>query len=248
MQAVRLARIDRNLISLAALGGLLGGAVLLLVMGGYYSANNLGFSSMLSFCIAGFVYDLSSGSAAGGMGMESSHGSAGGKMPMGSETTMAGSHSMSASSMPMGSETTMAGSHSMGAAAATGSTHSGGMMMMSGSQPASHLAVGSILHTAMSVTAGIAFALVLAFLIRAGLRSLSNPVGYVLGGATGGAILYLIMMYAVSPALNTNIKDFTPRAPFFFAHLLYGATVAGFVYWRRHSELTASTRMAPAGA
>jgi hypothetical protein len=54
----------------------------------------------------------------------------------------------------------------------------------------------------------------------------------VLGGAAGGAILYVIMMEAVAPHLNRTIVDFTPRAPFFLAHLLFGAGVGGYVYWR----------------
>jgi hypothetical protein len=81
---------------------------------------------------------------------------------------------------------------------------------------------------------------VLAILIRPGLRWLATPAGYVLGGVAGGALLYLIMMYAVAPALNTNTSDFTPRGPFFIANLVYGATVAAFVYWRQHASAIAS--------
>jgi hypothetical protein len=95
-----LERIDRGLLADGAIGGLLGGLLLLLVMGGYYRANQVGFTSMLSVCFAGFVYSMSSS----GMGqMAGAHSS----MPIaGSETTMAGAHS----SMPMaGSATTMAG-------------------------------------------------------------------------------------------------------------------------------------------
>jgi hypothetical protein len=220
--AGNLERIDRGLLADGAIGGLLGGLLLFLFMGGYYRANQVGFTSMLSFCFAGFVYSTSSN----GMGqMAGSHSS----MPMtGSETTMAGAHT----SMPMtGSATTMAGGHAMGA---THAAASHGMGMMMGSTPASHLAVGAILHTAMSATAGVAFAVALAVLIRAGFGLLATPMGYVLGGAAGGALLYVIMMYAVAPALNTNISDLTPRGPFFIAHLVYGATVAAFVYWRRH--------------
>jgi len=105
---------------------------------------------------------------------------------------------------------------------------------MMGSQHivASHIVVGTILHLAMSVTAGIAFAVVLAVLIRSGLHVLSTPVGYLLGSTAGGAILYLIMMEAVAPHLNRTIVDFTPRTPFFLAHLVFGAVVGGYVYWR----------------
>jgi hypothetical protein len=244
--AGNLERIDRGLLADGAIGGLLGGLLLFLFMGGYYRANQVGFTSMLSFCFAGFVYSTSS-SAMGQMagahstmpmaGSESTTAGAHSSMPMaGSETTMAGAHS----SMPMaGSATTMAGGHAIGASHAAAASHGMGMMM--GSAPASHLAVGAILHTAMSATAGVAFAVALAVLIRAGFGLLATPVGYVLGGAAGGALLYVIMVYAVAPALNTNISDFTPRGPFFVAHLVYGATVAAFVYWRRHAGVLAAS-------
>jgi hypothetical protein len=243
-QAGRLSHIDRGLIATAAIGGLLGGAALFLFMGGYYSANSVGFTSMLSFCFAGFVYKLSSasmGEMAGSPNMSHS-----GTPMAGSETTMAGAHT----TMPMtGSETTMAGAHTtmpMAGNHATVASHGMGMMM-GGSTPTSHLVVGSILHTAMSATAGVAFAIALAVLIRAGLGLLATPVGYVLGGAAGGALLYLIMVYAVSPSLNTNISDFTPRGPIFIAHLVFGATVAGFVYWRYHQTAAPSSTMLAAG-
>ena len=89
--AGNLERIDRGLLADGAIGGLLGGLLLFLFMGGYYRANQIGFTSMLSFCFAGFVYSTSSS----GMGqMAGAHSS----MPMtGSETTIAGAHS----SMPI---------------------------------------------------------------------------------------------------------------------------------------------------
>jgi hypothetical protein len=107
---------------------------------------------------------------------------------------------------------------------------------------ASHVVVGTLLHLAMSIGAGVAFAVALAVLLRAGLRILSTAAGYLLGGAAGGALLYLIMMEAVAPHLNRTVVEFTPRVPFFLAHLLFGATVAGYVYWR-----TATATHAPGG-
>jgi hypothetical protein len=84
----------------------------------------------------------------------------------------------------------------------------------------------------MSAAAGIAFAVVLAVLIRAGLRVLATPAGYVTAAVAGGALLYVIMLYGFAPLWNTEIVDFTPRVPFFLSHLLYGATVGGWVYWQ----------------
>jgi hypothetical protein len=110
---------------------------------------------------------------------------------------------------------------------------------------ASHLVVGTVLHLAMSITAAVAFAVVLAALIRAGLHVLATPLGYVLGGAAGGAILYLIMMEAVAPHLNRTIVESTPRAPFFLAHLLFGAVVAGYVCWRAAAPTRPVREQAP---
>ena len=74
--------------------------------------------------------------------------------------------------------------------------------------------------------------LVLAVPMRAGLRVFTTPVGYVVGGAAGGALLYVIMMEAVGRSLNHHHRRLHARAPFFLAHLLYGAVVGGYLYWR----------------
>jgi hypothetical protein len=115
----------------------------------------------------------------------------------------------------------------------SGGLESGGMGGVGG-EPivASHVVVGAGLHLAMSAVAGIAFALVLAVLIRAGLRLLATPVAFVGAAMAGGALLYAIMLYAVAPHLNRTIVDFTPRVPFFLAHLAFGAVLGIYVYWR----------------
>jgi hypothetical protein len=106
---------------------------------------------------------------------------------------------------------------------------------------ASHLVVGALLHLAESVVAGIAFAVVLALLLRAGIRLLASPLTYVIAAMVGGALLYGIMMYAVAPVLNPEIIQFTPRVHFFVGHLLFGATVGAFVAGRcapgQHADL-----------
>ena len=111
--------------------------------------------------------------------------------------------------------------HAMGAAA-----------MMNEPLSASQVIVGGLLHLAMSAFAGAAFAVVLAVLIRAGARVLASPAWYVAAAIAGGALLYLIMLYGLAPALNSEIVNFTPRMPFFFSHLLFGAAVGGWVYWK----------------
>lgn len=219
----RLDVINSPLIRAGAIGGSLGGAALFLLMGGYYAANGSGFASMLSFCFAGFVYSVGAVPMPAGTG--AAHGIPNEKAM--STTTTLHQQAVTGGSHAMGT------THSMGTSHAMGTSHGINPMMMA-SQPTSHLVVGAVLHTAFSVFAGVAFAVVLALLVRAGLRFLMSPAAYVLAGAAGGALLYAIMIYLVAPGLNSTIVEFTPLIPFFFAHLLYGATVGGFVYWRRH--------------
>jgi hypothetical protein len=104
----------------------------------------------------------------------------------------------------------------------------GDMMMhpgMSMNEPvkASHLAVGAASHFAFSVVVGIAFALVLLELSRAGLgQILGSYTGYVGASIAGGAILYFVMWYLVLPWANSQFKELALQGPFFVAHLVYG--------------------------
>ena len=104
----------------------------------------------------------------------------------------------------------------------------GDMMMhpgMSMNEPvqASHLVVGAALHLAFSAVVGIAFALVLWELSRAGLIGvLGSYAGYVAASVAGGAILYFVMWYLVLPWANTQFKELALKGPFFVGHLVYG--------------------------
>ncbi|NUP46361.1 MAG: hypothetical protein HOW97_03460 [Catenulispora sp.] len=77
---------------------------------------------------------------------------------------------------------------------------------------------------------------------------LAGPLGYPVAATLGGALLYVVMMYAVAPALNTEISDNTARAPFFLAHLLFGAVTGAFVYWRAVRPRGAAWAGAPTGS
>jgi hypothetical protein len=88
---------------------------------------------------------------------------------------------------------------------------------------ASHLLVDAASHFAFSAAVGIAFALILVELSRAGLgRILESYVGYVAASIAGGAIVYVVMWYLVLPWANTQFKDLALKGPFFVAHLVYG--------------------------
>lgn len=215
-----LARIEPRLLRTAAVGGLLGGLVMFFVMAGYNASAGMGFLTILNVCFAAWVFRGTAMPAA----MPAHHVA---KAAMPAHTKMASpmpTHSAMASAMP--SHSAMAshaavGHHAMGAAA-----------MMNEPLSASHIIVGGLLHLAMSAGAGIAFAVVLAVLIRAGARLLATPAGYVAAATAGGALLYVIMLYGFAPLWNTEIVNFTPRVPFFLSHLLFGAAVGGWVYWQ----------------
>jgi hypothetical protein len=141
---------------------------------------------------------------------------------------------MARSAMP--TRTAMASpmpSHSaMASHAAMGGHGMGGASMMNQPILASHVIVGALLHLAMSAFAGAAFAVVLAVLIRGGVRALATPAGYVTAASASGALLYVIMLYGFAPLWNNQIVHFTPRVPFFVSHLVFGATVGLWVYWQ----------------
>ena len=217
-----LARIGPRLLGSAAVGGLLGGLAMFFVMAGYNASTGMGFWTILNVCFAAWVFRGTAMPAA-----------TIGESPMPAHTAMA-SHEAMASPMPghsaavsaMPTESSMAGhaamsGHGMGVAA-----------MMNQPILVSHVIVGGLLHLAMSAAAGVAFAVVLAVLIRSGLRVLATPVGYVAAATAGGALLYVIMLYGFAPLWNTEIVDFTPRVPFFLSHLLFGAVAGGWVYWQ----------------
>jgi hypothetical protein len=127
---------------------------------------------------------------------------------------------------------TMPAHEAMPGHAAMGHNATGAAAMMNQPLLASHVIVGGLLHLAMSAFAGVAFAVVLAALIRSGIRVLATAAGYVAAATAGGALLYVIMLYGFAPLWNSEIVNFTPRVPFFFGHLLFGATVGGWVYWK----------------
>jgi hypothetical protein len=209
-----LGRIDPRLLRTAATGGLLGGLMMFFVLAGYNASAGMGFLTILNVCFAAWVFRGTTMTVAA---TPAGH-MAGSAMPK--ETAMAS---------PMPGHTAMASNAAMGS---HGMGHEGIGMMMNEPVQASHVIVGALLHLAMSAAAGIAFAVVLAMLIRAGLRMLATPAGYVAAATAGGALLYVIMLYGFAPLWNTEIVNFTPRVPFFLGHLLYGATVGGWVYWQ----------------
>jgi hypothetical protein len=208
-----LARIDARLLGIAAAGGLLGGLLMFFLVAGYNASAGMGFLTILNVCFAAWVFRGTGMTTAAAMPAKHMSGHEAMARPM-------PSHSAMASAMPSHTAMAAMGHHGMTGAAA----------MMNEPLVASHAIVGGLLHLAMSAAAGMAFAVVLAVLIRSGVRVLATPAGYVGAAVAGGALLYVIMMYGFAPLWNTEIVDFTPRVPFFFSHLLFGAAVGGWVY------------------
>ena len=212
------ARITPRLLGTAAVGGLLGGLAMFFLMAGYDASAGMGFWTILNVCFAAWVFRGTTMTT----GMPAGHGAA---MP-GHSAMASPMASHEAMASPMASHEAMVGH------AAMGGHGMGAAGMMNEPLLASHVIVGGLLHLAMSAAAGMAFAVVLAVLIRAGLRVLATPAGYVIAAVAGGALLYVIMLYGFAPLWNTEIVNFTPRVPFFLSHLLFGATVGGWVYWQ----------------
>jgi len=209
--------IEPRLLRTAAIGGLLGGLVMFFLMAGYNASAGMGFLTILNVCFAAWVFRGTAMTER----MPATHGTMHHKaMAIGTHHTVTGMH-----------HETMGMHHAMGTAT-----------MMSEPLLASHVIVGGLLHLAVSAFAAMTFAVVLAALIRAGLRVLATPAGYVAAAAAGGALLYVVMIYGFAPLWNTEIVNFTPRVPFFFSHLLFGAAVGGWVYWRL-GDVRADMRM-----
>jgi hypothetical protein len=204
-----LARVDPRLLRTAAVGGLIGGLGLFFVMAGYDASAGMGFWTIVNVCFAAWVFR---GTRMTGAAMPARHMA---ESPMPSHTAM---------TSPMPAHSQMATAAAMG--------HHGMSAMINEPILASHVIVGGLLHLAMSALAGVAFAVALGLLIRSGLRVLATPAGYVAAATAGGALLYVIMIYGFAPLWNKEIVDFTPRVPFFLSHLLFGAAVGGWVYWR----------------
>jgi hypothetical protein len=202
-----LARIDPRLLRTAAIGGLLGGLVMFFLVAGYNASAGMGFLTLLNVCFAAWVFR--------GAGMP---------------TAAAMPEKHMAKAMPSDTASPMPTHSAMASHAAMGHHGMGAAAMMNQPLVASHAIVGGLLHLAMSAGAGIAFAVVLALLIRSGVRVLATPAGYTAAAVAGGALLYVIMIYGFAPLWNTEIVDFTPRVPFFVSHLLFGAVVGGWVY------------------
>ena len=200
-----LGRIEPRLLRTAAIGGLLGGLVMFFVMAGYNASAGMGFLTILNVCFAAWVFRATAMTVAMWASAGTMHHKA-----MGTHHMAMGKH-----------HETMGMHHTMGTAT-----------MMNEPLSASHVIVGGLLHLGMSAFAGATFAVVLAVLMRAGLRVLATPAGYVAAAAVGGALLYVVMLYGFAPLWNTEIVNFTPRVPFFFSHLLFGAAVGGWVFWQ----------------
>src|SRR5216684_3839539 len=188
-----LARIDLKLLRTAAVGGLLGGMVLFLLMASYNASTGMGFLTILNVCFAAWVFRGAGMTAAA---MPAKHMAESAMPAHGKMASPMPTHSAMASAMP--SHTAMA-SH-----AAMGHHAMGTTAMMNEPLVASHAIVGGLLHLAMSAGTGAAFAVALAVLIRSGLRVLATPAGYVAAAVAGGALLYVIMIYAVAPAWNSE--------------------------------------------
>ena len=92
---------------------------------------------------------------------------------------------------------------------------------------AGQVAVGTIVHFAFAAFLGVAFAAVIGAAAWARVPGMRSAGGIVAAGVIGGAIVYVIMRWALLPPVNP-LMAFVPPTAFFLAHLLFGL-VAGVV-------------------
>jgi hypothetical protein len=221
-----LARIGPRLLGTAAVGSLLGGLVMFLVVAGYNASAGMGFLTILSVCFAAWLFRGTATTTA----MPAEH------HAMGMHHKAMGMHhkamGMHHKAMGMHHEAAMGmHHHAMGAAA-----------MMSQPLSASHVIVGGLpAHGHVRLRRRR---------VR-GRAGDAHPRGYAGAGHPGRVcnrrsgrrgLLYVLMLYVFAPLWNTEIVHFTPRVPFFLSRLLFGATVGGWVYWSL-AQAGASIRM-----
>ncbi len=137
----------------------------------------------------------------------------------------------------------MAGSSMAGSSMAGSMKASHNVMTMGTTIIPSHAVVGGLLNLAVAALVGVAFALALGGLIRAGLPWIKTLRGFVVASTIGGALLYVIMMYAVLPLVDPSMVSFTSHGAFFVGHLLFGATF-GLVF-HRHLNGARSRSLTP---
>lgn len=99
-----------------------------------------------------------------------------------------------------------------------------------------HGLVGIVLHMAVSMMFGVIFAAVLS----AGLGQRFGAAGTVVAGLVCGVVIWLVMEYAVLPAINSlmanNIKDMVGTWVFFVAHLMFGLILGAVVGWQYRAQ------------
>lgn len=235
-------KIARYLLGPGLLAGLLGGlamiAVMILVMG----AAGMGYATPLNLGMAGFVFTITPpmsmlprlmtlmgihlpASAAGPLmaAVHSGHISPMVMHKLGAMLT--GTHVPAATVSQMGLLMSGRASNStMASLMSTMSPSARAMVMNAMPVSAGHVVTGAILHFAFAAFLGVAFAAVIGAAARVGLPGMRSAAGIMSAGVVGGAIVYVIMRWALLPSANP-LMAFVPQTAFFLAHLLFGLVV-----------------------
>ncbi|WP_298343532.1 hypothetical protein [Ferrimicrobium sp.] len=89
---------------------------------------------------------------------------------------------------------------------------------------AGHLVTGAMLHLVMSAIFGVAIFGVIALASWYRLPGMRSIFGIIGAGILGGAVIYVVNMYIVLPAINP-MMGLVPPLAFFIAHLVFGMVV-----------------------
>jgi hypothetical protein len=236
------AAMARRLFGPAVLAGLLGGLAMIMVMILVMGTAGMGYATPLNIGMAAFVFTITPPISMlprlmGLMGIHPPASAAGmlmGAVRSGHISPMM-MHQLSA--MLMGMHVPMTTINQMGllmSGHASNSTTASLMSMMSPSAramvmsampvSAGQVAVGTILHFAFAAFLGVAFVAVIGAAAWAGVPGMRSAAGIISAGVIGGAIVYVIVRWALLPPVNP-LMAFVPQIAFFLAHLLFGLVV-----------------------
>lgn len=204
----------------AVVGGLLGGLAMILINILYMGASGMGYATPLNVGMAAFTYTITPPMSMVPMLMDAMKGHATPGMMASMQALQSGHATNSTvaslmSSMPASLRDTV---------------------MVNMPVHTDHVVVGSILHFAFSIFAGGVFVVLLAMAARLRLPGMRNPLGLTIAGGIGGALLYVILRWAILPSTNPMMGN-VPQGTFFISHLAFGLVVGlavGIVVARGH--------------
>jgi len=216
----RLMPMGKPLAAAAIIGGILGGLAMITIMILDMGIAGMGYASPLNIGMAAFVYTITPPMSMLPMLMTT----------MGGHATPAMMAAMQALQSGHASNSTVASLMS------SMDTTTRNSVMVNMPVTTSHVVAGTVLHFAFSAFVGGVFAVILMAAARLRLPAMNTVAGLTIAGGIGGALLYVVMRWAILPSVNPMMAN-VPQGAFFLAHVAYGLVVGmvtGIVVARAH--------------